>query len=97
MHVKPLYAWEDPSVPCPHANIIFCPLYIASHDGKPGSCVYGEWALGCAVMRGEVKYADLLGKLTAVDPRLVAETKWEEDAAAAKAQRARNMRAACAH
>ena len=74
---------------CPHANIIFCPLYVVSHGGDPSGCVTGNWAEGCAVQRGEMNYAR---EVAGCPARLVAALKWREDAERLKAQRNLNMR-----
>lgn len=84
---------------CPHKNIVHCPLYLASHDGDPRMSGCDDGRLdegGCAVDRG-MDYAAAVGRLSAFDPRLVAQLRWNEEAAEIKAQRARNMRAAGLH
>lgn len=84
---------------CPHKNIVHCPLYIASHDGDPrmNGCDDGRLDEGgCAVDRG-MDYAVAVGRISGVDPRLVAQLRWNEEAEEFKAQRARNMRAAGIH
>lgn len=81
---------------CPHQNIAFCPLYVAAHDGEMGVNGCDDGRLdegGCAVARG-MDYAAAVGRLMATDPRLVAQLRWNEEAAEIKAQRARNLRLA---
>lgn len=85
---------------CPHKNIQFCPLYVASHGLQAPS---GEWLgcddgkLGdghCAVDRG-MKYAREVAKLQAAHPGLVEQLAFKEEAAeewnAAKAARDRRL------
>jgi hypothetical protein len=73
---------------CPHKDIQFCPLYVACHGIKDSA---GKWhfigcddgQLGtdrCAVDRA-MSYAAELEKVRAVDPRLVAELQFKEQAA----------------
>lgn len=94
---RPISAAEDPwheKTRCPHAWIEYCPLYVASHDGK--LCGLGcvvDLAAPCRVEKGEI-YATLLGLVMAADPRMVAEVKWAEAARASLEQRERNRRAA---
>ena len=47
---------------CQHNDIRDCPLYAASHEAM-GGCVYGEWAVGCAVARGDASYPELVASL----------------------------------
>ena len=52
------------SVPqCQHDDIRDCPLYHASHTGTVPGCCTGEWALGCAVARGEMSYAEQVSRI----------------------------------
>ena len=67
--------------PCPHAQAQDCPLYWASH---------------CAAGRS-LDYTAALARLQAADPRLVAECAFRREERAARAQRARNVRAAGLH
>lgn len=82
---------------CPHADIRFCPLYLALHDAELVGLGCDDGRLGglegCAVARG-LDYAPAVERLRARAPRLVAEAAFFEEAAAARAQRLRNMRAA---
>lgn len=75
---------------CPHAEIRFCPLYIASHENDGLGCVDGM-VDPCRVARGDGAYAAMVARLR---PRLVAERRFLEEAEAMKAQRRRNLRAA---
>jgi hypothetical protein len=85
---------------CPHDNIVYCPLYLASHGGEWGfglGCDDGKLDQGgCAVSRG-MNYAETCIALAERVPRLMAEVRFLEkaavEAAARKAQRDRNMRA----
>lgn len=79
---------------CSHADIRFCPLYIAAHMGNGFGCDDGRLDKGtCAVSRS-LCYAEAVECLRAAEPRMVATLAFEEEAEAAKQQRARNMRAA---
>lgn len=82
---------------CPHADIVFCPLYVAAHEGYGFGCDDGGLADGfCAINRG-LDYRGELARLNAASPRLVAQLEFSEHAAAVTAQRKRNMRAAGVH
>ena len=83
---------------CPHSDIRDCPLYVAAHteSGRP-TCCTGDLEIGCAVTRGDADYAELIGRLSVADPRLVAMTEWNADARQRREQRERNMRAAGVH
>lgn len=65
---------------CPHAEVRFCPLYIAGHDGThPFGCAgdglpYDE----CEVDRGAMDYAEEKGRIEAVDRLMVAQAAWKE-------------------
>ena len=75
---------------CPHARIQFCPLYVAAHVPNGGGCDDGHIHDGrCAVDRG-MDYGCELARIRGKDPRLVAMLAFNEDAAIATAQRARN-------
>lgn len=79
---------------CPHAEIAFCPLYIAAHEGQGEGCDDGELMLfGCAVSRG-LDYAAAVARLSVRD---VAILRFREAAAAAREQTTRNMRALGLH
>lgn len=64
---------------CPHANIIFCPLYIAMHTGRGGSCWPddGEIQTGCAVAKG-ADYEMAVAKLNIIDFETVTRCEIEE-------------------
>lgn len=84
---------------CPHANILHCPLYLAAHIPKPGYGGCDDGRLdegGCAVDR-DMDYVEAVARLRAVDPRLVAELEFEEQADEMRKTRARNMRLAGIH
>lgn len=82
---------------CPHKDIQFCPLYVASHglnglDGKYIGCDDGKLGDGlCGVDRG-VCYSAELARMKAAHPAEVARLAFMADAAEGKAQRDRNMR-----
>ena len=78
---------------CPHADIRFCPLYVAAHAPIGIGCDDVDWVDGCAVSRG-MSYRAEVERLRVVQPRLIAELAFKESAEIAKQQRARNMRAA---
>lgn len=83
---------------CPHDNIVHCPLYTGAHVAYGPSCDDGELGTGtCAVGRGVISYRATVEKLRGKHPKLVAECEFAEAAEQAKAQRARNMRAAGVH
>ena len=72
---------------CPHKNVMFCPLYVAAHDG--GGCDDGRLEEGgCAVSRG-MDYAAAIARLR---PDFVAESRWRERKDVVAGQRLRNMR-----
>ncbi|CDZ67644.1 Hypothetical protein NGAL_HAMBI2605_59250 [Neorhizobium galegae bv. orientalis] len=84
---------------CPHKDIQFCPLYVAMHMAVTTnfSCDDGQLGEGtCAVAR-KMDYDQAVAKLEAHWPAVVAERRFAEQAAEAKAQRLRNMRAAGLH
>ena len=86
-----------PETKCPHANIIHCPLYVASHAAIGIGCDDGGLADGgCAVDRG-MDYVCEVAKFRAQMPREVAMLEWNERAEQMRQQRARNMRAAGVH
>lgn len=79
---------------CPHADIRFCPLYVVAHDGALGTvgCIKGEWAEGCAVKRGRMRYIAAVGRLYLQAPELVDECRFGEEQHEAQEQRRRNLR-----
>lgn len=82
---------------CPHADVQFCPLYLASHLGEGLGCDDGELGMGrCAVSRG-MDYASELGKISVRLPRDIAELKFREEALELMKQRRRNMKLAGIH
>jgi hypothetical protein len=48
---------------CPNPDIRDCPLYVASHGADVPGCCTGDWALGCAVTRGEMNYAEAVANI----------------------------------
>jgi len=63
---------------CPHSDIRFCPLYVASHDGSGQGCMDGDEVLGgCAVSRG-MDYGKGKARIAARDPLMVADREWRE-------------------
>ena len=86
---------------CPHKDVRFCPLYLASHGGKAFNGARGcdDGSLdegGCGVDHG-YDYHELVGRMKALAPGYVEQLKWREELEEAKAQRARNMAAAGLH
>lgn len=76
---------------CPHKNIQFCPLYVANHMANGHGCDDGSLGEGeCGVARGQ-SYERSVAALSAVEPRLVAELRFSEEADESRKQRARNM------
>lgn len=82
---------------CPHKDVRFCPLYVASHIPMGVGCDDGQLGIGaCAVARG-MNYRRQIEQLRLVDPALVARLAFLEQAMDAGKQRARNLRAAGIH
>jgi hypothetical protein len=86
---------------CPHADIRFCPLYHAMHEGRCAgySCDDGQLGpmpTGCGVTRG-ISYAAAIKGLLRVAPEVVERCRAAEADAASRAQRERNMRSAAVH
>ncbi len=83
-------------MPCPHENIVHCPLYVAAHDASlaPLTCIKGDWEEGCAVARDKLDYTKAVGRLRARAPRIVAECEFRQEADRIREQQRRNMRAA---
>ena len=79
---------------CPHANIQYCPLYVASHDADGLGCITsGDGEFVCMVEQGTLDHADALGKLMAHDARMVETVRWNEQITNQTAQRKRNLSA----
>lgn len=77
---------------CPHADIRWCPLYHAAHEGWGLGCDDGGLGDGnCAVARGQ-DYARSIGKIRTLHPGYVERIEWNEDAEAIAQQRERNVR-----
>ncbi len=77
---------------CPHPDVQWCPLYVAMHVPGGPSCDDGRLDEGgCAVDR-DAAYQELLGRLIAATPRLVAQVEWDQRARESSEQRLRNMR-----
>lgn len=77
---------------CPHADIRFCPLYHASHMDNVSGCDDGRLQEGCCAVARGMDYHVAVAAMEAVEPRLVAQLRFDEDAAARVAQQRRNMR-----
>ncbi len=81
---------------CPHKDVRFCPLYVASH-GEGFGCDDGELGGGeCAVDRG-MAYAQQVELLRVHRPGFVEQLKWKEDGDKMDDQRSRNLRMAGIH
>jgi hypothetical protein len=81
---------------CPHERIQYCPLYVESHYARGLGCVDDPCG-DCLVTRGKMDYAAQVEVVRAVDPRMIAQLAFAEQAAASREQRARNMRLAGIH
>ena len=82
---------------CPHENIVYCPLYLASHEAGGFGCDDGQLGYGgCAADRG-LDYAATIERLRAHNPRIIADCEWRQAVDEGRAQRDRNMRAAGIH
>lgn len=77
---------------CPHQRVEFCPMYVAAHTGRGGSCCYGDLTEGCAVQREEMDYDAALAALRVLEPRIVGQCEFAESEHQRLEQRARNMR-----
>ncbi|GCA49289.1 hypothetical protein KGO5_01732 [Sinorhizobium sp. KGO-5] len=84
---------------CPHKDVRFCPLYVAAHGGTTSrlGCIDGHIEEGTCAAARKLDYAAAVAKLEAHRPGLVAECRFQEEAAEIRAQRLRNMRAAGLH
>ena len=81
---------------CPHKNIIYCPLYVASH-GLGGGCDDGRLHEGgCAVDRG-MDYRVAVIALRSRYPDKMEELEREQAIAEAREQIDRNMRLSGVH
>lgn len=77
---------------CPHENIVFCPLYRASHIAGAGGCDDGQLAEGgCAVSRG-MDYHAAVKRLEVEQFTMVAECEFEHRHHERNEQRKRNLR-----
>lgn len=79
---------------CPHYDIRFCPLYVASHDGSGLGCDDGRLDEGTCAASRDVAYAEAVEHLRARQPRLVETLAFQEEAERLRQQRARTMRLA---
>lgn len=82
-------------MPCPHDNIVHCPLYVAAHDADLVglSCFTGKEDVdGCRFKH--LDHTAMVERLRARAPRLVAECEFKAEADRIRGQRRRNMRAA---
>ena len=76
---------------CPHADIQFCPLYVASH-GTGYGCDDGQLGDGhCAVHRG-LNYAAEVELIRVNCPGVVERCEWRQALAERAVLRARNLR-----
>jgi len=76
---------------CPHTDVHFCPLYVASHMAA-GGCDDGKLETGaCAIARG-MHYRQMVEFLRVSVPGLVERLEFLETGAAAKKQHSRNLR-----
>lgn len=76
---------------CPHEDIQYCPLYIASHGTGLG-CDDGGWGNGqCAVDR-RMSYERERELVRVKAPGLVEQAEWREAAARRREQQGRNLR-----
>lgn len=81
---------------CPHKDVRFCPLYVASH-GEGFGCDDGQLGSGeCAVSRGMV-YAQQVELIRVHCPGLVERLQWNEEGEKMRDQRSRNLRLAGIH
>lgn len=77
---------------CPHADVQFCPLYIASHGDAPGhGCDDGRLDEGGCGADRRVNYAAEVAWLRLHKPGYVEQIEWRQAAAERQKQRARNM------
>lgn len=87
---------------CPHDHVQFCPLYVVAHEQRAEllrlTCCSGDMLMeGCAVERGTMDYRRQVALVASIDPRMVATVRFNEEARAAKDQKARNLRLAGIH
>lgn len=86
-----------PVIACPHADVRFCPLYIAAHLGNAPGCDDGKiWDGRCAVARG-LDYRRQVEQLRVQCPGIVEQAEWAEDLERRAVQRRRNMRSSGVH
>lgn len=76
-----------------HANVQFCPLYVAAHDARGLGCI-SDLREACDVDRGRMDYAEAVKAVIAVDSDLVLYCYGREALVLAREQRVRNMLAA---
>lgn len=89
---------------CPHSNVQFCPLYVASHgvrgvDGKWLGCDDGKLGDGLRAVDRGMSYTYETAKVEAADPGLVAQLRFKEEARRewAEAERRRVQRKRMLH
>lgn len=76
---------------CPHEDVQYCPLYVASHGTGLG-CDDGELGSGnCAVAR-KMNYKREVQLVRVKVPGLVETCEWQEQLAARRDQQSRNIR-----
>lgn len=78
---------------CPHADIRFCPLYIAAHGQAVGfGCDDGKIFDGrCGVARA-ISYREQLERLRIAHPGFIEQIEWRQEAERLQVQRGRNLR-----
>lgn len=82
---------------CPHGRVEHCPLYVAGHVVGLPTCMV-KWDFdGCDVDHGRKDYGQLVAQLFRHDAQMIVDCAEAENRYEAKAQRARNMRAAGVH
>jgi len=84
---------SEPPPTCPHAaDIVYCPLYLASHIPDGGGCADNRLDEGgCAVTRGKLDYQEAVTRFATRFPRAFAIQRFHEEHEAAQRQRRRNM------
>ncbi len=82
---------------CPHANVVYCPLYHAAHTASKFGCDDGNLGNGdCAISRGQ-SYEGSVSALRIEQPGLVERLEWQSSEISRQQQRRRNMRALGIH
>lgn len=77
---------------CPHADVRFCPLYHAAHEGWGLGCDDGKLdAMACAASR-KLNYAKAVSRLRVEHPGYVERIEWNQALEESRQQRERNIR-----